>query len=72
MEYNKLKNKRDKFNEEREAFIEDYDSLDKRYETVLGELGIIKSKLSEKEMEAEDLNRLLTEAEEKVTHYYRL
>ena len=66
MQYNELLNKRDRFNEERTTLLQHYDELEKRYKATLEELGQIKGQLYAKEMEAEDLNRLLTEAEEKV------
>ena len=66
LQYNELQNKRDMFNEERATLLQDNDELEKRHKATLEELGQIKRQLIAKEMEAEDLNRLLTEAEEKV------
>ena len=66
MQYNELQNKRDSFNEERATLLQDYDELEKRYKATLEELGQFKRQLYAKEMEAEDLNRFLTEAEVKV------
>ena len=66
MHYKELQCKYEKFDQERETLFEEYDRTKKRYETTMQELGEIKRKLNEKEMEAEDLNRLLIEAEEKV------
>ena len=66
MQYNELQSKYEKFNQERETLFQDYDATKKRYELTMQELGEVKKKINEKEMEAEDLNRLLIEAEEKV------
>ena len=70
MQYNELRGKYEKLDEERETLFQDYDGTKKRYETTLQELEEHKRKLNEKEMEAEDLNRLLTEADEKVIKIY--
>ena len=66
MQYNELQSKYEKFIQEKETLFQDYDATKKRYETTMQELGEVKRKLREKEMEAEDLNMLLIEAEEKV------
>lgn len=71
-QYYELQTKRDKINEEKATLIRDYDAMERRYKTTLEELGRVKKKLNEKEMEAEDLGRLLSELEEKNRRNSRL